>query len=84
MTLAHPMSRLPVRRSTVQVWIDVVSALLLREVQTRFGKRRFGALWLVAEPLLGVLLIVLIVGSRHPLTGGVDTAGFVLAWLGGR
>ena len=61
------------------VWYHSVAALFLRELHTRFGKHRLGALWLLAEPVLSSLIVLLVVGQRHPLSGGVDSVGFTLA-----
>jgi len=41
----------------------VIRALMLREMATRFGKYKFGFVWLILEPLLGVLVIGLIIGT---------------------
>ena len=47
-------------RSPWQVTKAVWYALILREIQTRFWSRRFGAFWVLAEPILHVLIMVLI------------------------
>lgn len=41
----------------------VVRALLLREVSTRFGEYRLGFFWMLFEPLLGVLVIGVLIGT---------------------
>lgn len=40
----------------------VITALLYREAVTRFGKYRMGALWMLTEPLVGVIVIGLLLG----------------------
>jgi capsular polysaccharide transport system permease protein len=58
----------------------VIHALLLREMQTRFGRNQFGFLWLFIEPLLLAMAIASIksvyeVGHHHP---GISTFVFAL------
>lgn len=48
--------------------LRVIGALIIREMHTRFGRRRFGYLWLFFEPLLLGGMIALIHGSG--LRGG--------------
>lgn len=47
--------------------IRVIGALIIREMHTRFGRRRFGYLWLFFEPLLLGAMIAVIHGNA---TGG--------------
>lgn len=42
--------------------ILVIRALLIREIASRFGKYRLGFLWLMLEPVLGVIILGLIIG----------------------
>jgi capsular polysaccharide transport system permease protein len=44
----------------------VIGALLRREAVTRFGQYKMGVLWMLTEPLIGVLVIGLLLG---PLVG---------------
>lgn len=47
-------------------WVSqalVIGALLNREVSTRFGEYRLGFFWMLFEPLLGVIIIGLIIGT---------------------
>jgi len=48
------------KRSPFAIVKAVVFALVLREVQGRFGQNRLGAFWFVFEPLAHVLLLLLI------------------------
>ena len=43
--------------------IRVIGALIIREMHTRFGRRRFGYLWLFFEPLLLGAMIAVIHGN---------------------
>lgn len=47
-------------RSSLQITQDVLFALLLREVLTRFGNRRMGAFWTIFEPALHVIVMLFI------------------------
>lgn len=44
----------------------VIGALLHREVVSRFGRYKMGALWLLTEPLVGVIVLGLLLG---PIVG---------------
>lgn len=41
----------------------VIQALLKREVATRFGEYRLGFFWMLLEPLLGVIVVGLVIGT---------------------
>lgn len=41
----------------------VLKALFMREVATRFGEYRLGFFWMLFEPLLGVVVIGLVIGT---------------------
>lgn len=43
---------------------DVIKALIIREILTRWGRRNIGFLWLFVEPVLALALIALIWGIR--------------------
>ncbi len=45
------------KRSSWAEFRNVIQALLIREVKTRFGKYNLGFLWLLLEPLTSVLII---------------------------
>lgn len=51
------------RRSPWVSQVLVISALLKREVSTRFGEYRLGFFWMLIEPLLGVVIIGMLIGS---------------------
>lgn len=56
---------------------DVVHALILRELLTRFGQHRLGALWMIAEPTLVVIAFSLVIGQTRHLTANIDPAVFI-------
>lgn len=41
-------------------FFSVLFALFIREVKTRFGERRFGPLWVIGEPLLHLVVLLLV------------------------
>ncbi|TEA78022.1 ABC transporter permease [Allopusillimonas ginsengisoli] len=49
------------KRSSGAIMMCVIFALILRELQTRFGARRMGAFWMVFEPMAHVLMMVSLV-----------------------
>lgn len=62
---------------------QVIGALLLREMSTRFGRENLGFLWLFVEPaLLGGAIGLMHHVSGHGLPGGIDTLSFwVLGYI---
>lgn len=59
----------------------VIGALVLREMQTRFGRHNLGFLWLFAEPLMLALAISgMHAASGHHLPNGIST--FVFSVMG--
>jgi capsular polysaccharide transport system permease protein len=70
------------QRSAWEIQRTVLFALLLRELKTRFGGRWLGAVWVLAEPLAHVLLVMLILGYwRHRLLPGLDYVMFLVTGL---
>ncbi|MCX8016705.1 MAG: ABC transporter permease [Rhodocyclaceae bacterium] len=58
-----------------RVW----SALVAREILTRYGRRNLGFVWLVAEPVLFTLAIVALWSAvRGPVNPAMSVAGFAL------
>jgi len=49
-------------RSSLRIVRAVVFALVLREMQTRFGARRMGAFWMLFEPIAHVAVMMFIFG----------------------
>ena len=61
---------------------DVIFALLLREIKTRFGAFRLGVFWALAEPMAHVLLFTIIFGARaREGFGGVETPIFIFTGI---
>lgn len=73
------MSNFVARRTPLQVMKDTVSALLARELKTRFGSKRLGYFWALAEPVLqaGIIAGLFTILGRTSLSG-VPIALFIL------
>lgn len=50
------------KSSPFQVFQTVVSALFLRELKTRFGESRLGYLWIIVEPMIHIVVLLIIFG----------------------
>lgn len=61
-------------RSAFSIQKDVIFAIFIREMVTRFSSYTFGNIWLVLEPLLMMILFMFIFGAR-----GRGAYGFVEA-----
>lgn len=58
--------RQPINIPKRSPWVSqarVIAALLNHQVATKFGKYRLGLFWMLFEPLLGVIVVGLIIGS---------------------
>ncbi|MBY0335579.1 MAG: ABC transporter permease [Acetobacteraceae bacterium] len=67
----------PSLRRAFRIQRIVIGALLLRELQTRFGRKNLGAVWLFLEPMIlggcvGAFHLVL----GHGLPGGINVFAF--------
>jgi capsular polysaccharide transport system permease protein len=65
---------------SIRIQTDVIGALILRELHTRFGRENIGYLWIFAEPML----LAVAVGAFHarqaiPITGGIRSIPFAIA-----
>jgi capsular polysaccharide transport system permease protein len=72
-----------IRRTPFQINRAVVFALLLREMRSRFGQRRMGAFWMLAEPIIQLIFMVIIMGfvrGRGP-TQGIPFPVFLLTGI---
>jgi capsular polysaccharide transport system permease protein len=66
-------------RSHFQIQRDVIYALLLRELASRFGKSRGGFLWVLVEPIAHLVVPILIFGFlRNRLMPGVEYPVFLV------
>lgn len=64
----------------IRTQTNVVGALILRELHTRFGRANIGFLWIFGEPLLlAVAVGALHSAQRLPLTGNARSVPFALA-----
>lgn len=63
MSIQLPPYRPIKRRSGIQVMLAAFHALLMRELQTRFGSYRLGYLWAPLEVLLQVVILLVIFGA---------------------
>lgn len=73
---------LPTRALRIQA--NVIGALVLREIKTRFGSMGAGWIWLLFEPLVQGLFFVALyefIRSRVSPIGGVDVAEFMLSGI---
>jgi capsular polysaccharide transport system permease protein len=71
----HPTTK----RSHFQIQRDVIYALLLRELSSRFGKSRGGFMWVLVEPIAHLLVPVIIRGFiRERLMPGVEFPVFLV------
>ena len=67
------------KRSHLQIQRDVIYALLLRELSSRFGKSRGGFLWVLVEPIAHLMIPVLMFGFiRQRLMPGVEYPVFLV------
>src|ERR671911_3049339 len=67
------------KRSHFQIQRDVIYALLLRELSSRFGKSRGGFMWVLVEPIAHLLVPVIIRGFiRERLMPGVEFPVFLV------
>ena len=56
------------KRSSFAITCAVIFALVLREIQTRFGARRMGAFWMLFEPIAHIafmMFVVTVLRGRH-------------------
>lgn len=65
-------------RTPFQIQRDVIYALLLRELASRFGKSRGGFIWVLLEPVAHLLVPILIFSFiRNRMVPGVEYAVFL-------
>lgn len=68
-----------ITRSPLRIQRDVIYALLLRELSSRFGKSRGGFLWVLIEPMAHLIVPVFILGFiRQRLVPGVEYPVFLV------
>lgn len=65
-------------RSHYQIQLDVIYALLLRELSSRFGKSRGGFIWVMVEPIAHLVVPVITFGFiRQRMVPGVEYPVFL-------
>ena len=70
-------------RSAFQVQCDVIFALYVRELKTRFGEFQIGSVWALAEPVVHTAIMIAVHSARGSLRGmnfpvGVDIPIFYI------
>lgn len=66
-------------RSPSRIQRDVIYALLLRELASRFGKSRSGFFWALIEPIAHLLIpVTIFTFIRHKIVPGVDYPVFLV------
>ncbi len=69
----------PDARTRFQIQRDVIYALLVRELASRFGKSRGGYLWIFVEPVAHLVFPILVMGFiRQIVVPGVDYPVFLV------
>ena len=57
---------------------NVIGALVMREIITRYGRNNIGFLWLFVEPLLVTLFVAAAWGVRGKSVSGINVYAFML------
>lgn len=66
---------------SLQVQLRVIGALLIREIHTRFGRENLGFGWVIAEPLVFAIPVLLVWHTlRPPFDAGLPMVPFL--WTG--
>ncbi len=82
MSISLPPYRPIKRRSGFAVMMAALHALIMREIQTRFGSYRLGYLWAPLEVVLQVLIYLVIFGAiMQRVLPGMDYSLFLLAGI---
>lgn len=82
MSIQLPPHRPLQRRSGIRVMLASIHALLMRELQTRFGNYRLGYLWAPLEVILQLFFILVIFGGfMHRVLPGMDYELFLLSGI---
>lgn len=66
--------------SPVRTQANVIGALIMRELHTRFGRENIGYLWIFAEPMLLAVAVALLHSGQHlPLSGNIRPVPFAIS-----
>src|SRR5690606_261957 len=68
-------------RSAPRIVKSVLFALVLREMRTMFGARRFGAFWIFFEPVMQIGLIMAMFSFRVQLVNGIEMPVFFMTGM---
>jgi capsular polysaccharide transport system permease protein len=66
--------------SAARTQANVIGALIMRELHTRFGRENIGYLWIFAEPMLLAAAVALLHAGQHlPLSGNIRPVPFAIS-----
>lgn len=66
--------------SPIRTQANVIGALIMRELHTRFGRENIGYLWIFAEPMLLAAAVALLHSGQHlPLSGDIRPVPFAIS-----
>jgi capsular polysaccharide transport system permease protein len=66
--------------SAMRTQANVIGALIMRELHTRFGRENIGYLWIFAEPMLLAAAVALLHAGQHlPLSGNIRPVPFAIS-----
>jgi capsular polysaccharide transport system permease protein len=66
--------------SPIKTQANVIGALIMRELHTRFGRQNIGYLWIFAEPMLLAAAVALLHAGQHlPLGGNIRPVPFAIS-----
>ena len=69
-------------KSAAATQVRVLHALILRDMQTRFGRQTLGYLWAIFEPLLFVAVFVAVLSLRGKVApAGIDVTLFIITGI---
>lgn len=70
------------KRTSWQITKAVIFALVLREIKGRFGSRRFGAFWMLFEPMAQILIMMAVFSFRGvTVRGGLEFPLFLASGM---
>lgn len=70
------------KRSCFQVMLDVITALFVREMKTRFGSTKLGYFWVIAAPVSHILVFTVVFSiSGRSSVGGLEIPVFILTGI---
>lgn len=70
------------KRSSFAITKAVLFALILREMRSRFGKKRFGVFWVFFEPAIQVAFIMMIFSFRNvTVRNGIEFPMFLVSGM---